>query len=183
MLKLNTFNFTSEQIEQIAYYRHKWEQIARSTAAIDREQATLAIIKAYELINLPEPKIIFFSKPDEAFDYLYQKITVNWGKLENTLFGKPVAGDIVNRLLGNIRKEITEELLRQLEGNLDNELANKLALEITFRFPENQIFSVVMANFRTMAFSSAEESDDNDFNKAMFKLFFEVGFIFNNYIR
>ena len=182
MLKLNTLNFTAEQIEQIAYYRHKWEQIARSRIEIDREQATLAVNEAYKFIDLPEPNIIFFSKPDRAFNYLYQEITANWGKLENTSFGKPVAGDLIDRLLGNIRKEVTEEILRELQGDLDNGLANNLALEISDRLSENQIFSIIFANFRAAANSSAQDSNVDELSKIIFDLFFETGFIFNNYI-
>ncbi|MEM7757921.1 MAG: hypothetical protein AAF298_07335 [Cyanobacteria bacterium P01_A01_bin.40] len=179
MLTLNTFNLTSEQIEQIRDYKDKWQQVALSTSAIDRDQVILSINKAYEFISLPQPNIIFFATPYEALNYLYQEIINSWGKLENTALGKPVAGDLLNQLIGNIRTEIRKELLEPLQGNLDNELANKITLNATSNFQENELFSIIIANFRVMAIIL--NSDTDELSKAMFNLFIEFGFVFNNY--
>lgn len=51
---------TSEQAVLIPSYRQKWEDIAFSTAIIDRKEATEAIIAAYKLLQRPTPEIQFF---------------------------------------------------------------------------------------------------------------------------
>ncbi|MEM9510333.1 MAG: hypothetical protein AAGA16_22065, partial [Cyanobacteria bacterium P01_E01_bin.35] len=89
------------------------------------------------------------------------------------------AGGLLNQLLGNIRNEIRKELLEPLQGNLDNELANKIALNATSNFQENELFSIIIANFRAMA--NISNSDADELSKAMFNLFIEFGFVFNNY--
>ena len=181
MLTFNTFNFTSEQIAQIDRYRSKWEQIAVSKEPIDRERAKLAINKAYNSIDLTVPNTLFFATPYEALNYLNREITANWGKLNESFFGRPVAGDLID-IIGNIRKEIRKELLKQLQGNLDNGLADRVALETTAKLQTNQIFTIIMANFRAMAIASNKESDADAFNKLMFELFFQAGFVVNNFI-
>ena len=182
MLTFNTFNFTAEQIAQIDRYRSKWEQIAVSNEPIDRERAKLAINKAYNLIDLSVPDTIFFATPYEALNYLNREITANWGKLNESFFGRPVAGDLIDKLIGNIRKEIRKELLKQLQGNLDNGLADSVALETTAKLQTNQIFTIIMANFRAMAIASNKDSDADAFNKTLFELFLQAGFVVNNFI-
>ena len=182
MLTFNTFNFTAEQIAQIDRYRSKWEQIAVLKEPIDRERVKLAINKAYKLIDLSQPNTLFFATPYEALNYLNREITANWGKLNESFFGKPVAGDLIDRLIGNIRKEIKKELLERLRGNLDNGLADSVALETTARLQTNQIFTIIMANFRAMAIASNKESDADAFSKLLFELFLEAGFVVNNFI-
>ena len=181
MLTFNIYNLSPEQIEQIATYRSRWEQIARRTEPIDREQAASAINQAYEFIDRAAPNIIFFNSPDEALSYILREIKANWGKL-NPAFGNPVAGDIIDRLLGGISKEIRQELLTQLKGNLDNGLANRLAAETADKMQANDVFSLTMANFREMALVSNENSQVDEVSKAMSQLFFDAGFIFNNYM-
>ena len=182
MLSFNTFNFTAEQIAQIDRYRSKWEQIAVLKEPIDREREKLAINQAYNLINLSEPNTLFFATPYEALDYLNREITANWGKLNESFFGKPVAGDLIDKLIGNIRKEIKKELLEQLQGNLDSGLADSIALETTARLQTNRIFTIIMANFRAMAIASNQESNADAFNNLLFELFLEAGFVVNNFI-
>ncbi|MBE9043160.1 hypothetical protein IQ255_01840 [Pleurocapsales cyanobacterium LEGE 10410] len=181
MLTFNIFQLTPEQQASISIYRHKWQQIARSTAPIDREQAKLAIKRAYELIELSEPKIIFFTTPDAALKYIHNEIINNWGKLADTALGSPVAYRITE-ILGNIRSQVKAEILEQLGGNLDDGLADRIASQAADRLEENQLFSIIWANFGDMAIASAKDSDTDELSKAIFKLFFEAGFVFNNYI-
>ena len=182
MLTFNTFNFTAEQIAQVDRYRSKWEQIAVLQEPIDRNRAKLAINKAYNLIELSEPNILFFATPYEALKYLNREIVANWGKFNESFFGRPIAGDLIDRLIGNIKKEIRKELLERLQGNLDNGLADSVALETTAKLQNNQIFTIIMANFRAMAIASNRESDADALNKLMFELFLQAGFVVNNFI-
>ena len=181
MLTFNIFNLTLEQQELIPVYRHKWQEIALSTVSIDREQAKLAIRRTYEFIELPEPNIIFFATPDKALKYIHNEIINNWGKLTNTSLGSPVAYQITE-ILGNIRSQVKAEILEQLGGNLDNGLADRLASQTAKKLEENQLFSLIWANFADMAIASNKNADADELGKAIFKLFLEAGFVFNNYI-
>lgn len=61
---------TSEQEALIPVYREKWQALRLSSKPTNRQAATEAIKAAYELLNLPEPDILFFSNPDTAIEYL-----------------------------------------------------------------------------------------------------------------
>jgi hypothetical protein len=50
---------TPEQEALIPIYLEKWQKIALSTEAIDRQKASDAIKSAYNLINISEPKNFF----------------------------------------------------------------------------------------------------------------------------
>ena len=181
MLQFKTYNFTSEQIDLIEDYKTKWQEIALSTDKINRDRATLAIDRAYEFVGLAKPKIIFFSSPKEALDYLYQEITANWGKLDPS-WGTPVTGKLTEKCLGYLRREIQPEITTRLGGNLDNALADNIALDVTSNLEINWLFTIVTANFRDLANSSANDSDNSELNKIVFQLFFDAGFMFNTYI-
>lgn len=182
MLTINHPPLTSEQLDLIPIYRHKWQQVALNREKIDREQATLAINKAYSFLNRSEPNIIFFPTPYDALLYIHREITDNWGKLANTTLKSPIASNLANQLIGNIRKDIREDIKEKLQGNLDNNLANNIAKEIAEEFECNTLFSLIWANAGDLMFTTSKNSDADDFTKAMFELFFEAGFIFNNYI-
>lgn len=141
MLTFNIFNLTLEQQELIPVYRHKWQEIARSTVSIDQEQAKLAIRQTYEFIELPEPDIIFFTTPDEALKYIHNEIINNWGKLINTSLGSLAYQ--ITEMLGNIRSQVKAEISEQLGGNLDNGLADRLASQTAEKLKENQLFSII----------------------------------------
>ena len=182
MLSFNIFQLTPEQQEFIPIYRNKWQQIACSTEKIDKDRAQQAIKKAYEFIELTEPNVLFVATPHDALDYIHSEVSNSWGKLANTSLGSPVAGDLMDKLLGNIRSQVKREILEQLQGNLDGGIADKIASKTTSKFPENELFSIIWANFAVLANTSANNSDADDLTKTFFKLFFEAGFIFNNYI-
>lgn len=57
---------TPTQKALIAIYREKWRRIALSTKPIDRSTATTAAQKVYQLLELPEPKIVFAQSPHEV---------------------------------------------------------------------------------------------------------------------
>ena len=182
MLTFKTFNLTPEQIELISVYRNKWKLIARSNQKIDRERAKLAVNNAYNFIDLEYPNVIFVSTPLEALNYIHRELNTSWGKPVNSSLGRPVAGKLIESLLDNIRNSINDELLRQLEGNLDDGLADRLALKTAKNLAGNNLFSIVWCNTGDMMMASSQNSDADDFTKAIFKLFWEAGFIFNNYI-
>ena len=182
MLTFNRFNLTLEQIEQVDVYRQTWEQIALSKKTINRERAKLAINKAYPFMELPEPQILYFTSPYEALKYIYDEVSNSWGKLNNSSLGSPVAGDLINKLLGNIRSEIKGELLEQLKTNLDGGLADRIASATANNLKEYELFTIIWANFRDMAIASSQDSDADDLTKTIFGFFFEAGFVFNRYL-
>lgn len=61
MINKEIIELTLEQEAEIAIYREKWRSKAFSTAPIDKEKATQAIQKAYQLIGYDVPhQILFF---------------------------------------------------------------------------------------------------------------------------
>ena len=182
MLTINYPQLTEEQIDLIPVYRRKWQKIACSTERIDRERARLAIKKAYEFIDLAEPNIIFFSSPYEALDYIYSEVKKSWGKLVNTPLTNPIGRQLAEKLLGNIKNQIKGEILEQLQGKLDKELADKIASETAIKLQEKRLFSIIWANAGELGRINNQNHDRNDISKFIFNLFFEAGFIFNNYI-
>ncbi|MGK7897614.1 MAG: hypothetical protein AB4372_29370 [Xenococcus sp. (in: cyanobacteria)] len=182
MLTINYPRLTREQIELIPVYRHKWQQIACSTEIIDREQARLAINKAYEFIDLAEPNIIFFSNPYEALDYIHSEVKNSWGKLGNTSLSNPIGGKLNGKLLGGLKNQIKGEILKQLQGKLDKGAADNIASEIGMKIQENNLFSIIWAHVGELARISSQNSDVNYIQKFIFNIFFEAGFIFNSYI-
>lgn len=182
MINFNTIKIDAEQQLVIDDYRNRWQNIACLTERIDREKARLAIKAAYEFIDLAEPNILFFSSPYEALDYIYNEVNNSWGKLVNTSLSNPVAGKLTGQLLSNIKKQITEEIANRLQGDLDGGLADNIASETAIKIEGNRLFSIIWANAGELARISSQNTDANDMSKFIFNLFFEAGFVFNNYI-
>ena len=59
-------SITFEQESLIPVYREKWKKIALSTDRIDRISATETIRILYDILDLPEPEIVFFDSPYTA---------------------------------------------------------------------------------------------------------------------
>lgn len=182
MLTIDLLQLTPEQIDLIPLYRRKWEKIARSTEEIDRERASLAIKNAYEFIDLPKPDIIFFSKPDEALNYIYDRANKNWGKLAKTSLSNPIARKFTKTLLGNLRNRIKGEILEQLGGKLDGGMADELALETANKLQENRLFSILWINRSEAARVIIDHFDVNNISKYVFNLPATTGFIINKYL-
>lgn len=138
MLIINTSQLTPEQSELIAVYRNKWQSIAMLTEKIDLTSVTTSINAAYEFIDLAKPNILLCSNPYSALGYIYDEIRNSWGKIEDTSLGNPIAGSLVNKLLGKIRIQIGKNLLGQLQGNLDDGLANSIASETVKKIQETK---------------------------------------------
>ena len=61
------------QRQLIPAYRQKWRNIALSTDPIDRKRAREAIVLAYELLDLPQPDIVFCESPYSAYKILQRQ--------------------------------------------------------------------------------------------------------------
>ena len=62
---------TPEQEALIPFYQEKWRNIALSTEPIDRQKVTSAVKKAYALIGLSVPEIIFIDSPYEHYNMTF----------------------------------------------------------------------------------------------------------------
>ena len=54
---------TPKQIERLTYYRDKWLAIGLSTQKADRKMAETGITKAYKIVGLKRPKIVWTLSP------------------------------------------------------------------------------------------------------------------------
>jgi hypothetical protein len=61
---------SQEQEALIPIYRDKWQELRLASRTIDRHHAAEAVNSVYELLKLPKPKILFFSNPEFAINYL-----------------------------------------------------------------------------------------------------------------
>ncbi|MDJ0743695.1 MAG: hypothetical protein QNJ32_10055 [Xenococcaceae cyanobacterium MO_167.B27] len=129
MLNFDTFQLTSEQQALIPVYRTKWKSIALSTEKIDCTSATTAINATYQFINLDQPDILFCATPYAALEYILNEIQDNQCKFKNISLGNPVAGSLIDKLLGNIRIQLKKKILNQLQGNVDDGLTDSIASE------------------------------------------------------
>ena len=186
MLNFSRFQLNSEQQALIPVYRQKWQEIAVKNKKIDRSLATQAINAAYEFIELSQPDIIFFSNPSTALEYIYQEVQNNWGKIEDSSLGNPIAGNLLDKLLGKIKTQIPGEILEHLQGNLDDGLATSIASEIASKFQESQLIALVWAHAGSLMMESFHNSDLDNMSKNVAKifleLFFKFGFVSNVYV-
>ncbi len=109
---MSTIEFlTPEQEAAIAIYRQKWQKIALSTTPINRQEAEIAVKKAYEVIGRKTPEILFFKSPREIAQLLVHQ---NPEKLAQQL-GAP--------LLQSLAPQICEQIQTQLHPNIWQKLA------------------------------------------------------------
>jgi hypothetical protein len=113
---------TPEQTAIIPVYREKWRQIGLSTKPIDRPQATAAINTAYNIIDFPEPEIIFCDSPLQALQAIH-KIGSDelWLETANAIRNK-----IHNELYDSLRCQLPRELEKQIYSQLYNPLYDRL---------------------------------------------------------
>ncbi|MBD2183152.1 hypothetical protein H6G03_19140 [Planktothrix sp. FACHB-1375] len=150
---------TPEQEALIPIYRDKWRKIALSTEPIDKEKAAEAVKKAYALIGLPEPEILFYDSPyavgsdrklvidenriygnlyrprgifkEDFTSYLLSAITSSCLKTVMSRLSSELHDDIVWKLEGVLTEEL--RMLFQTMQEVSNQLWNKL------EFKEKQI--------------------------------------------
>ena len=132
--------FTPEQDALISLYREKWKSIALSTERIDRQNAREAVKAAYQLIGLPEPKIIFCNSPYEAL----RLIDVGAGIGQ---FVKQLENQISEQLVKQIGRQIIPQcwgyLWEQLgQGqlySLSSEVAASCLVQLTEELKDNRL--------------------------------------------
>ncbi|BAY27404.1 hypothetical protein NIES2100_72280 [Calothrix sp. NIES-2100] len=127
---------TPEQAALIPVYREKWTSIALSTIPIDRQKARESVTVAYQLLDLPEPEIIFFDSPYAAWNERLVEI-INLPKKERWQIINEIeliTGNLKIHLINELRYQLTpqiqDELLFYLHRELDIEplLSNELNL-------------------------------------------------------
>lgn len=182
MLTINQLQLTPEQLACIPEYRRKWREIAIDSKPIDREQAKTAIYNAYNFLNLPQPNVIFFSKPQEAVQYINREIDDSWGKLSNSTLSNPVASQLISKLIGSLNNQIKGEIVEHLQGNLDRGLADNIAGEIVEHFGWNCVFTLIWVNGGSIMLSSEQNSQFDRMAKNFTKILLDTGFIFSRYV-
>ena len=185
MLNVEEFFITSEQLEKIPEYRRKWQKVALKKAEIDRDRAKLAIDKAYSFLNILEPNIVFFSSPYDAFIYISNEVERNWGKLNNSSLGTPIAFNLLEKLLLDTRKEIKPEVLAELGGKLDVDRAASICSQIYERIEQPKLNNLIFANSISFMDNSFKASKADELSKNISKFIFDFSatysFIFNKY--
>jgi hypothetical protein len=132
--------FTPEQDALISLYREKWKSIALSTERIDRQNAREAVKAAYQLIGLPEPKIIFCNSPYEAL----RLIDVGAGIGQ---FVKQLENQISEQLVKQIGRQIIpqtwgylwEQLGQRQLYSLSSEVAASCLVQLTEELKDNRL--------------------------------------------
>ena len=117
-----TIAITPEQTALIPVYREKWRQIGLSIAPIDRSQATAAISSAYNIIDFPEPEIIFCDSPYIALQAV-EPLRIRDSGLET-------GGEIRNKIHNELYDILRSQLGRKLENEIYSQLYNPLYAQL-----------------------------------------------------
>ncbi|NJM63931.1 MAG: hypothetical protein HC849_33415 [Oscillatoriales cyanobacterium RU_3_3] len=118
---------TPEQTALIPIYREKWQQIGLSVKPIDRQQAAAAINTAYNLIDLPEPEIIFCDSPLDALLKIQPLSSQGQLWLEDA---SAIRDKIHNEVYNSLRKQLPRELENHIYSQLYNPLHDRLVNQL-----------------------------------------------------
>ena len=135
MSEINIDKLTPEQEALIPVYQEKWRSIALSTEPIDRQKATEAVKKAYALIGLSEPEILFYDSPyglgsdrqlviheDRIYGNLYKPKRIFKEDFTSHLLSSLTTWD--DKILSQLRSKIEDKMLGELVYSLEYELYN-----------------------------------------------------------
>lgn len=114
---------TPEQEALIPVYREKWMNIALSTESIDRKKVTQVVKRAYALISLSEPEIIFCDSPYAA-DRKWNELARQ--QKENEKLSTQVSRQLENELYKKLVTPVFDEVTTSIEYKLYNLLWNEL---------------------------------------------------------
>jgi hypothetical protein len=92
---------TPEQQSLIPIYVEKWRGIAFSTKRIEQSKAAQAVNLVYDLIQQPEPEILFFDSPKTALK----------------VFRNKRQGSLLSPIRKNLQENLRTHLLEQLDGS------------------------------------------------------------------
>ena len=112
-----------EQKALIPIYRDKWINIALSTEPIDRQKATEVVKRAYALISLSEPEIIFCDSPYAA-DRKWNELARQ--QKENEKLSTQVSRQLENELYKKLVTPVFDEVTTSIEYKLYNLLWDEL---------------------------------------------------------
>jgi hypothetical protein len=146
---------TSAQNDLIPLYYEKWNAVARSRPALNRQEITATVKTAYALLELQEPVILFFDSPYLALDQLLldlmleeleaylqeecrgvfldgslkrweENLKIHFRHYVNPRLGKPC--QIYGREAGLIKlgSQVVQEVRSQITQSLEAELKHKL---------------------------------------------------------
>ncbi len=86
-MKEENKRLTDDQKKQIPFYLEKWQNIAISTKAIDRQEVKEAVNYFYQFSNFQQPNILFFDSPWGAIEYLLEDNDIQLGTAIDFLLG------------------------------------------------------------------------------------------------
>jgi len=135
MSEINIDKLTPEQEALIPVYQEKWRSIALSTEPIDRQKATEAVKKAYALIGLSEPEILFYDSPyglgsdrqlviheDRIYGNLYKPKRIFKEDFTSHLLSSLTTW--ADKILSQLRSKLEDKMLGELVYSLEYELYN-----------------------------------------------------------
>ena len=132
---------TPEQAALIPVYREKWRSIALTTIPIDRQKARESVTAAYQLLDLPEPEIIFFDSPYAAWNERLVQI-INLPKKERWQIINKIeflTRDLAIALVYELRYKLTP----QIPGDLLIYLLRELDIEPLLNDELNLMWSIL----------------------------------------
>ena len=118
---------TPEQEALIPVCREKWRRIALSVEPIDRSLAADAVIAAYALLGLSQPKIIFYDSPYAA---MKSAIPIILNKLDEDELQSRLHFGLLDKLRKQIGDGSFNLLIERLESEFSQELYEPLAYDL-----------------------------------------------------
>ena len=126
-----------EQKALIPIYRDKWINIALSTEPIDRQKATEVVKRAYALISLSEPEIIFCDNPyaaDRKWNELARQQKEN--EKRSTQLSRQLENELYKKLVTPVFDEVTTSIEYKLYNLLWDELITPLDSQLIYVMSE-----------------------------------------------
>ncbi|MEA5469268.1 DUF6745 domain-containing protein [Spirulina sp. 06S082] len=139
------FELSPEQEKMIPVYREKWQKIALSTDAIDRQQAREAVENGYIIVGKKVPEIVFVDSPLAASQILIERLDehqIKWsvlGRLSAILtveIYETIPKNIITKLSQNLGFYIESwymELERDINQKLQFKIQQKVNISIASR--------------------------------------------------